>query len=379
MSKVRNFIILVIIIMALWHLYGETFNQSGLQGVKEDFLTDVDEIRENPIVIETVDTISTGVQLLIGKISENIQDEDEQIQPNIPAPDKPNLQAPSVQSFSIHNIEIGDTKEEVESQVGSANRESLNEYGVMWHAYHENYHNFFMVAYDEHNRVVGLYTNQDLLSTTIDLSFNDTRDTVLSTLGEPLSGIRKGLINYKIQSHNEYDTFSLDDSYVTIFYDKHENNTITAVELISEELEKKKEAFFGIPSPELREGLEYQLFDLTNASRVIHGLPVLNWDESVRNTARNHSIDMAENNYFSHTNPLGQSPFDRMEEDQIVFRTAGENLAAGQSSSIFAHEGLMNSKGHRDNILNPAFEALAVGVAFNEDNQPYYTENFLAK
>ena len=61
-------------------------------------------------------------------------------------------------------------------------------------------------------------------------------------------------------------------------------------------------------------------------------------------TARKHSLDMAENDYFSHENKQGKSPFDRMKDDGIRFRGAGENLAYGQSSSIFAHEGLMNSR-----------------------------------
>jgi uncharacterized protein YkwD len=88
---------------------------------------------------------------------------------------------------------------------------------------------------------------------------------------------------------------------------------------------------------------------------------------------------MAVNQYFNHTNLEGESPFDRMEDDKINFRMAGENLAAGQNSSIFAHEGLMNSIGHRENKLQKDFEALGVGVAFDEESKPYYTENYLTK
>lgn len=47
---------------------------------------------------------------------------------------------------------------------------------------------------------------------------------------------------------------------------------------------------------------------------------------------------------------------------------AGENLAYGQQNSIFAHEGLMNSLGHRKNILNTNFSTLGVGVDFNEND-----------
>lgn len=88
---------------------------------------------------------------------------------------------------------------------------------------------------------------------------------------------------------------------------------------------------------------------------------------------------MAKNRYFSHDNLDGLSPFDRLKQDRITYQAAGENIASGQASSIFAHEGLMNSLGHRENILSTNFNALGVGVAFDSDSRPYYTENFLGK
>ncbi|MUK88033.1 serine protease [Ornithinibacillus sp. L9] len=377
MPKVRNIILLLIIAGVFWHFYGDSFNRSGVHGVIEDIRSDVNEIKENPKVISTLETINQEIQVLFGKFIENDQDQEQQpIHPNVK---KPDLDTPVEQSFSVHNVELGDDRSTVEEEAGEPERSTLNEYGVNWVTYHENFQNFFMVAYDNQDKVVGLYTNQGLMNSTHDVTFNSSRDSVLEELGKPLKSIRKGFVNYQVQSNGEYDTFLIDQNYVTIFYDKHEENTVTAIQIISEKLEQQKEEFFGEPSDELKEGFEYQLFDLTNAARVERGLPVLSWDDSVRKTARNHSKDMADNNYFSHTNPAGQSPFDRMEEDDIAFQMAGENLAAGQSSSIFAHEGLMNSLGHRENILHTDFRALGVGVAFNQDSQPYYTEMFLTK
>ena len=376
MLRLKNWIVLLLVAGALWHFYGETYEYSGFQGVFHEIKEDVNEFIESPIVTSTVTTIKQEFQILMARLSDYKENDDTK-----PAPvlEKPKLNEPTNQTFSIHNIEIGDTKSDVEARVGSAKRSSMNEYGVEWNSYHENYQNFLMVAYDNNDRVAGLYTNQDLLSSTNDINFSSSRESVLSTLEEPLTAIRKGLVRYQIQNDGENDTFFIDDNYVTIFYDKHENNTVTAIQIITDELEQQKNDYFGKPSAELKDGLEYQLFDLTNAARVVHGLSVLTWEESLRNTARDHSTDMADQNYFSHTNLEGQSPFDRMKEDDIVFRIAGENLATGQPSSIFAHEGLMNSLGHRENILKKDFESLAVGVAFNKNSQPFYTENFLTK
>ncbi|MBM7573723.1 CAP-associated domain-containing protein [Aquibacillus albus] len=376
MPKVRNIIALLLIAGALWHLYGETYNRFGVQGVVEEIRSDVNEIKENPKVIAIIDTLNQEIQLLVGKFTENNQIDE---QPNQPVPEKPQLDAPSEQSFSIHNVEIGDYRSEVEQQVGTHERSSLNDYRVDWVTYHENYQNFFMAAYNEQNQVVGLYTNQDLLMSTQEITFESSKENVLSQLGEPIKGIRKGFVHYQTQNNEEYHMFLIDNNYVTIFYDKHEDNTITAIQIISTDLEQQKQNYFAEPSDELKEGFEYQLFDLTNAARVNHGLSVLTWEESVRKTAHDHSKDMADNNYFSHTNLEGQSPFDRLTEDGITYRMAGENLAAGQPSSIFAHEGLMNSLGHRENILKPDYELLGIGVAFNTEAQPYYTEKFLTK
>ena len=293
--------------------------------------------------------------------------------------DKPVLEEPTHQTFSISNIEIGDNKNEVEQQVGSPTRITLNEYGTKWFTYHQNYRNFLMISYNQEDQVAGIYTNQDLITSSNGIAHGTSKELVLQNLGEPIDKLQKGNVFYQLQDDRDYDLFLMDDSYVYIFYDKHQNNTVTAMQIISEQMEQKRVDFYTKESEGLKEGFEYQMFDLTNATRREHGLPILEWDERVKKTARNHSLDMAENNYFSHTNLAGQSPFDRMLEDDILFTVAGENLAYGQTSSIFAHEGLMNSLGHRENILKPEFRQLGVGVAFNATAQPYYTQKYYTK
>lgn len=290
----------------------------------------------------------------------------------------PALTTPDEQSFSVGNVEIGDSRERVEEMYGEPARESENEYGVEWSAYHENYHNFMMVAYDEQEVVRGLFTNQDLLSSQVDITLGDTKAFVNKALGDPEEVIRNGWFNYKIESEGEYDVYQMDGSYITVFYDVHEADEVTAIQIIDEDLEAAKSTLYTPGSEKLKEGLEYQLFDLTNAARVKKELPVLEWDEAVRETARKHSMDMAANQYFSHTNLQGESPFERMEADDIAFTSAGENLAYGQFSSIFAHQGLLNSLSHRENILHEDFTHLGIGVAFNEREQPFYTENFFS-
>jgi uncharacterized protein YkwD len=70
---------------------------------------------------------------------------------------------------------------------------------------------------------------------------------------------------------------------------------------------------------------------------------------------------MFERGYFAHLTPEGKDPFDRMREAHIRFYLAGENLALAQTLDI-AHQGLMNSKGHRENILRTGFGRVGIGV-----------------
>ncbi len=373
---------LIMLIVVIFIAYGskpvweEKVEATGL----DSMLSKIQEMKDNPKVQNAFDQFYNELNLLLVKLDESIGEmkdgEDKQDRGTI---DKPSLSAPENQEFSIHNIELGDSRGSVEKELGAPVRKTLNEYGSYWHTYHEDYQNFFMVSYDSEQHVNGLYTNQDLLTSSTGIEIDSPKETVQGRLGDPLTSIRKGLTVYQLQNNGEHDVFQVDDSYVTFFYDKHEQDSITAVQIIDRSLEQKKQGFYTEPNPELKEGFEFQLFDLTNAARVNHGLLPLTWDNGVKKTARKHSLDMADNNYFSHTNREGKSPFDRMEEDDVAFRTAGENLAYGQMSSIFAHEGLMNSKGHRDNILQSHYEYLGVGVAFNGESQPYYTENFFSR
>ncbi|MFD1032221.1 CAP-associated domain-containing protein [Metaplanococcus flavidus] len=278
--------------------------------------------------------------------------------------------------FAIHNVTLGMSKEEAQAKVGLPLRLMRNEYGSDWHSYHTNYQNYVLLSYNKDGNVDGMFTNQDIISSTEGITMQSNKEEVRNLLGVPLKSLQKGNVQYILDTREEYDLFKVDHLYVTVFYDIHEESTVTALQVIHEDLEKERQEIYAAPNDEIREGYEYLLFELTNSARIQRELPLLKWDQEAMLTARKHSEDMAENEYFNHTNIDGESPFDRMSNDGIDFFVAGENLAYGQYSSIFAHEGLMNSMGHRENIVKPDFGYLGVGAAYNNENQPFYTANF---
>lgn len=125
--------------------------------------------------------------------------------------------------------------------------------------------------------------------------------------------------------------------------------------------------------------MEWTMLRLLNRDRRRHGLKPLFMQEDLRQTARKHSRDMAKKDYFDHTNLHGQSHADRYKEDGISDVISGENLAkiGGYSHPVHRAEiGLMNSPGHRANILNEQYNCVGVGVHKSETKVYYYTQNF---
>ncbi len=118
---------------------------------------------------------------------------------------------------------------------------------------------------------------------------------------------------------------------------------------------------FTISDAEARPDLERKMLELVNRERAKHGLRPLKADPEMTRVARAHSRDMFARGYFAHDNPDGKDPFDRMREAQVRFYAAGENLALAQTLEI-AHNNLMNSPGHRANILKPEFGRLGIGI-----------------
>ncbi|HZG77784.1 MAG TPA: CAP-associated domain-containing protein, partial [Paenibacillus sp.] len=265
---------------------------------------------------------------------------------------------------SAGGVAVGDSLETLLATYGEPARKEASEYGFMWYVYNEDYTRFAMFGVKD-GAVKALYANgSDLVAT--------------SSLGDKLSYILKGNQKYLIDSGGEYDVYDAGGAYVTVFYDVHEGRTISAVQAIEKKTEQALLGFYGPSSASLAASFERLSLDLANSARAKRGLRALAWDDGAAAVAEGHSGDMAANGFFSHTNLRGEGLGDRLENGDVRFRKAGENIAYGQTSAIFAHEGWMNSSGHRKNVLGD-FERLGVGVVFAADDVPYYTQNFLTK
>jgi uncharacterized protein YkwD len=123
------------------------------------------------------------------------------------------------------------------------------------------------------------------------------------------------------------------------------------------------------------ESAEKRMLTLVNEERAKVGAPALVIDPSIVPVARKHSQDMWQRSYFAHINPDGLSPFDRMKSGGVEFSSAGENLALARTVER-AHTGLMNSPGHKRNILDPNFHRVGIGVIDGGIYGKMFTQDF---
>lgn len=118
--------------------------------------------------------------------------------------------------------------------------------------------------------------------------------------------------------------------------------------------------------------MERKIYRLTNEARRKHGVPSLTWETSLRDVARAHSADMLRSNYFSHMSRDGRSPHERIRSGYpFGLSSSGENIWMGTGhdpgdttrlARIIVNN-WMSSAGHRQNLLNPEYTDIGVGVA----------------
>jgi len=118
---------------------------------------------------------------------------------------------------------------------------------------------------------------------------------------------------------------------------------------------------------------------LINQYRQQNGLPPLSVSNALTIAAQRHSEDMARRNYFSHTTPEGKTFVDRIREAGYTYNTClGENIAAGFSTAQSVFEAWKNSPGHNQNMLNPCFKVIGIGLAYEAGStyKWYWTTDF---
>lgn len=88
---------------------------------------------------------------------------------------------------------------------------------------------------------------------------------------------------------------------------------------------------------------------------------------------------MAQKNYFEHVDPAGQSPADRVRAVGYQEKLVGENIAYGPKSVEEVVQGWLDSPGHCENIMDPRFAEMGIGLAPGHAKHGLYWVQVLAQ
>ena len=285
---------------------------------------------------------------------------------------------------------IGQDVTVLEKELGTPERIDESMYGYQWYIYNQNYNRYLQVGV-ENNQVVTIF------------AIGETLDVSPYEIGQPVEEIFNTQFfdtNINLEVNGNSYRFELNDTdlnirpmvkigdiYVQLYIDKFTGN-LSSVRFMSAETLIKQRPYELVYRGDLikadepnedawkliEKGMAQEIFDITNVIRVKNNLKPLIWDEMTAEVAYGHSKDMAENNDFSHTSKRFGDLTNRLKTAKVAYLAAGENIAANYSDGPAVVEGWLNSKVHRETLLNKDYTHLGVGVY-----QKYYTQNFIQK
>lgn len=284
---------------------------------------------------------------------------------------------------------IGKDIKEASAAWGPPDRVDLSAFGYEWWVYSDG--KMYRQLAVENGKVVSAYA----IGEDVDVSpfyIGQPLDEVYGSLSVETSvEIKTDEGSYRFElsedDMNMRPLIRIGDVFAQLYLDKF-TGTVSSIRFLNEEILLKQRPYELTYRGNLLEetellpedwekvesGNKQQIFDITNIMRSRFGLDQLTWDEPISEVAFLHSNDMSASDYFSHISPTHGELKDRLEEADISYTLAGENIAAHYVDAIAAMEGWLNSKGHREALLNEEFTHLGVGVF-----QDYYTQNFITK
>ncbi|MEH7177303.1 CAP domain-containing protein [Neobacillus vireti] len=298
--------------------------------------------------------------------------------------------APTDPPNSGMGLLIGQDLEYLKETLGNPQRIDESLYDYQWYIYNSDYANYVQVGV-KNNKIVTVFAigenvdvspfklgqpieeifNSQLIATNIDIEFNGN--------------------SYRFELNdmdlNIRPLIKLGDVYVQLYIDQF-TGSLSSVRFLNDETLIQQRPYELVYSGELMEpsepneeqwnlieqGTEKEILDITNIMRLRHNVKTLLWDEETSEVAYGHSKDMSDSEDFSHTSKRFGSLSNRLEAAKVAYKSAGENIAANYTDGPAVVEGWLNSKGHREALLNEEFTHLGVGVY-----QKYYTQNFIQK
>ncbi|AJK89113.1 hypothetical protein D0439_18125 [Lysinibacillus fusiformis] len=283
---------------------------------------------------------------------------------------------------------IGKGTQTVLEQYGEPGRKEPSSFGYDWWVYNKDVSTFFMIGV-ENNVVTQVYIAGQNINA-FPFKVGQKRDEIY----------RMTIIDYEVAANvgdniyifsmNEEDMqtrllIKFDGLYAQLYIDRETSelqgirytNSKTLVLHQPYEMSYQGELVRRTPpssflQQEIDRANAKQLDDLLNVTREHHGLPPVEMNESLENTARMHSEDMKVQNFLSHESPTYGDLKKRLQAQSIDYSDANENLATAYLDAIEAMHGWTNSPEHRKVLLNDKYSQVGSGVFVD-----YYTQIYI--
>jgi uncharacterized protein YkwD len=285
---------------------------------------------------------------------------------------------------------IGQNVAALEKELGKPQRIDESLYDFKWYIYNQDYARYVQVGV-QNNRVATIFAmGEDLNIAPFEIG-QPVEEIFNTQYIDTNVNIEKNGSTYHFELNdtdlNLRPIVQLGDVYVQLYIDRF-TGTLSSVRFLDSDTLIKQQPYELVYRGTLAKteepdaskwrlvemGTEQEIFDLTNVIRVRNNLKPLHWDETTAEVAYGHSKDMSENNDFSHLSKKYGSLSDRLKKAKVTYQTAGENIAANYTDAPAVVEGWLNSKNHRDALLNKDFTHIGVGVF-----KKYYTQDFIRK
>ncbi|MCA0151575.1 cell wall-binding repeat-containing protein [Rossellomorea vietnamensis] len=265
----------------------------------------------------------------------------------------------STEEFQFQGVHVDATEEFLRSVLGAPDRIDESRFNFDWYVYNKDPETYIQFGVF-HGIVVAMYSNSDSWKSESGLKLGVGQQEVRNVMDQ-------------IGAEHDQSDYVYDEKLIRLYYDQNDGDALSGMFIVRQDFTMTNPDF---NKEKVRVSMEKQLLDQANALRARHFLDPLEEDSRAREVARDHSKDMAVRNFFSHENPDGLTPFQRMKQAGISYSSAGENIAAGQLNAIAVHDAWVNSDGHRKNILSPLYKRLGVGTYYGGEYGVYYTEDF---
>lgn len=292
-----------------------------------------------------------------------------------------------VPDVGLHTF-MGASIDKVKAQFGTPERIDPTAYGYDWWIYGRHSEQYVQFGVEKGKVVTIFALGKDLPTKPFVIEKDANKILRQVNLSDTTSLNYKGA---KIEFEFKEDELMIKplikfgDVWVQLYFD-HFTNQLMGVRYLTPEILIKQRPYSFVYTGTLEEapklddaqwaavqkGEANEIFDLTNILRMRHGIDPLKWNSMAGEAAFDHSKEMSEKKYFSHDSKWSGTPSERLKAAGVDFTAAAENIAADYPDGISTVIGWLNSEGHRDNVLNPTYTDLGVGVY-----QKYYTQEFV--